>query len=360
MDSNEPHVSSPATPYSSTVLISKRTHLNDASGCEHHKDARTVVTAVTSTHAGWGDADGAHMAMILPAGNFIGHNMATTRNPALRETAITRPFPLHVRMRSERRVNYSIQPPHTGDAATTIDADREPEAEPESKVGLGYKPEPKHKHKSELTPIREHKPEASTASDSSNTVVAPHAARNTRHNRIQGDTGSANGVLRESGSEAKPQGMADSQDTQNAYSANDGRAAPEGRTHVIHFDDDGALDEPLPHDFPDARRIGGLIARQCIETLIGLRPMRYLQAWMTPGVFHSFSKYVSALHAGRMRNPRNQRHLAPRIVNVRAFHPKNRVAEVSAIVFDGRRVRAVAVRLEVRRRKWIVTALEIA
>jgi hypothetical protein len=49
-----------------------------------------------------------------------------------------------------------------------------------------------------------------------------------------------------------------------------------------------------------------------------------------------------------------------RVRTARVCHPRDDVAEASLVVHDGGRLRAMAIRLEGRDGRWVVTALQVA
>nr|WP_253281019.1 Rv3235 family protein [Arcanobacterium phocae] len=127
----------------------------------------------------------------------------------------------------------------------------------------------------------------------------------------------------------------------------------------IDYDDDDrfALDRPLPADIVPATTFSARIVGQAIEVLHGHRPVRQLQSWLASGVYRAL-----VCRAGlnqRLHGPAPQTS-RPAIRRVHVNHPRRRIAEVSVVVHDGFRIRAVALRLEIHRDHWIVTALEIA
>ncbi|MFP7707446.1 Rv3235 family protein [Trueperella sp. LYQ141] len=98
------------------------------------------------------------------------------------------------------------------------------------------------------------------------------------------------------------------------------------------------------------------LVTQAIEVLLGHRPPRHLQSWLHPEVYDALVRRAGlALRIAGRAAPRQ----SPRIRRIVVCEPRPRVAEVSLVVFDGLRIRAAAVRLEIRRERWHVTALEI-
>ncbi|MCR6690488.1 Rv3235 family protein [Cellulomonas sp.] len=116
-------------------------------------------------------------------------------------------------------------------------------------------------------------------------------------------------------------------------------------------------DEPVsaPPD-GDPRVLARTLALASVEALVGRRPVAQLARWLAPGVFDLLQ--ARAHVTVRAIGPRaSGRGVAVRTVRTCRIEPC--VVEATAVVDDGVRVRAVAMRLEVHRRAWRVTALEI-
>lgn len=116
------------------------------------------------------------------------------------------------------------------------------------------------------------------------------------------------------------------------------------------------LDEPLPEGIATPESVAIRLVIQAVEVLLGHRPVRQLQTWMAPEVFEALVRRASL--AQRV-DGRSAKCLPPRIRRIVTSRPRPRVAECSLVLFDGRKIRAAAVRLEVRRKNWHLMALEI-
>ncbi|MGV9184053.1 Rv3235 family protein [Arcanobacterium canis] len=116
------------------------------------------------------------------------------------------------------------------------------------------------------------------------------------------------------------------------------------------------LTKPLPENFPAPKIAVAQMIGQCVEVLLGHRPIRQVQNWMTPEVFHSLSR-----HAGLMKRAgaTPTRCLPPRVRRIVLTQPQPRTAECSVALFDGMRIRAASARIEVRRGHWHLVDLEI-
>jgi hypothetical protein len=91
------------------------------------------------------------------------------------------------------------------------------------------------------------------------------------------------------------------------------------------------------------------------ESAAGQRPLAQLSALLTPSVAQGLGRHVDF----RCRDGRRHWLASARVRSVRSTQPADNVAEVSATLQCGPRVRAVALRLEVRHGRWRCTRLEI-
>lgn len=94
-----------------------------------------------------------------------------------------------------------------------------------------------------------------------------------------------------------------------------------------------------------------------LEVLSGHRPPQQLLRWSTADIYSGVQRRA-ALQA-RLRARTGVAGHAPRVQSVRTCSPTTGVVEVSAVVRDGDRVRANALRVEGREGRWRVTALEL-
>ena len=116
-------------------------------------------------------------------------------------------------------------------------------------------------------------------------------------------------------------------------------------------------DTPLPPGFPDAEAFSAAVARHAVEALLGRRPVSQLQSWFSPALYTAFCRKVALTFTS---STAHFKRLPPVVKRIRCTYPRARVAEAAVLLHDGERMRAAAVRLEVRRSHWHVTALEIA
>lgn len=110
---------------------------------------------------------------------------------------------------------------------------------------------------------------------------------------------------------------------------------------------------PLRGVLPDPAMWGQRLLVGIIEAAGGRRPVNQLAALLSPAVAHGLRTELE--HAGRLNKP----HWTHRAVvrSVRSSEPAEQVAELCATVRVGERVRAVAMRLEVRHGRWCCTKL---
>lgn len=108
----------------------------------------------------------------------------------------------------------------------------------------------------------------------------------------------------------------------------------------------------LPAPAPWVARLSAAI----LEVAAGERPAGQLTRWVTPEIRETLSRRGAAARrhpAGKDRAPQCRR-----VRSVRVTHPTPGVVEASAVVLGASRARAVAVRLEAIRGRWLATAVE--
>lgn len=109
-------------------------------------------------------------------------------------------------------------------------------------------------------------------------------------------------------------------------------------------------------ELPDPRTWSALLARAAVEVLVGIRPATQLARWLTTDLYEAVTRRagLAIRILGRPRQARRTIIQRARVQEVRAG-----VQEAAVVVHDGTRTRGVALRLEARRGRWMVTALEI-
>ena len=109
----------------------------------------------------------------------------------------------------------------------------------------------------------------------------------------------------------------------------------------------------LPSPAPWVARLAPAI----LEVVAGERPAAQLTRWVSGEIRETLARRGAAAlrhPAGKGRPPQCRR-----VRSVRITEPAPGVIEASAVVLGGVRARAVALRLEVVRERWLVTALEL-
>ncbi|XCB30995.1 Rv3235 family protein [Arcanobacterium hippocoleae] len=107
---------------------------------------------------------------------------------------------------------------------------------------------------------------------------------------------------------------------------------------------------------PPAENFIHVIMVHIIDVLNGQRPAKHLQTWMTPQAYQALirrTRLGMAIHGGAAKCA------APRIRKIRVFHPTPNIAEAGVVLFDGRRIRGAAIRLETRKNRWHIAEIEV-
>ena len=130
----------------------------------------------------------------------------------------------------------------------------------------------------------------------------------------------------------------------------------------VDDDDDGLFGpQPTPsRELPDPTRWGRQVAQLIVEVMAGHRPSSQLVRWTTEQVHRQVRQLVRPLASAGV----GTRHAAPvpsrlpLVGGLRVSEPEDGVAEVAAVVHRRHRVQAMALRLEGRDGRWVVTVLE--
>lgn len=101
----------------------------------------------------------------------------------------------------------------------------------------------------------------------------------------------------------------------------------------------------------DPTRLCGAVVLAAVEALTSARPLVQLARWVSPDVYEALAR------AARPSAAAGRRGVVLRSVRVCRIGPT--VAEGTAVVHDGSRVRGAAVRFEVHRGSWRATVLQI-
>jgi hypothetical protein len=142
-------------------------------------------------------------------------------------------------------------------------------------------------------------------------------------------------------------------------------AAPERGRHLRltsyrpRFERD-ADDNPVPTpraDLAEPRAWAGRLIQAAVDASVGDRPVAQLLRWTTREVYDQLVRSARPVPVKPgSRTPRRRR------ATVRSLHlsePADGIVEACAVVHDGERGRAVAVRLEGLDGRWVCTALEL-
>lgn len=116
-----------------------------------------------------------------------------------------------------------------------------------------------------------------------------------------------------------------------------------------------AADSPAPR-LPAPGPWVARLAPAILEVIAGERPAGQLKRWVSRELHETLSRRhaVALRHpAGKARPPQCRR-----VRSVRICRPAPNVVEASAVVMGASRARAVAVRLEAVKGRWLATAIE--
>lgn len=115
---------------------------------------------------------------------------------------------------------------------------------------------------------------------------------------------------------------------------------------------------PKASERPDARQWGGRVTLAAFEIMLGNRPANQLARLVDARTLHVLAMNTSRLSVER-RKLRNVSPSRPRLTSVHCYQPHEDAAEITAVVHDGVRFRAVAMRLVGRGGQWMATAFEM-
>jgi hypothetical protein len=118
-----------------------------------------------------------------------------------------------------------------------------------------------------------------------------------------------------------------------------------------------ADDRVIPY-LPDPHAWAIRLVQAVTEVLAGDRPIGQLVRWTDSVVFTDLNRRVRVLGLTTTATARGAKERCA-VRSVHVSTPAPEVAEVAAHVRHGERSRAVALRLEVHRGRWVCTALEL-
>lgn len=123
----------------------------------------------------------------------------------------------------------------------------------------------------------------------------------------------------------------------------------------LRSDEDVFGEQPTRRDdLPDPRDWAAHIAQALVEVMGGARPAPQLLRWTTPEVYAVVARRAAV--SARRGMPPTRRTV---VRSLRVCEPADGVAEASAVVVDGGRVRALAMRLVGLDGRWRVEALQV-
>lgn len=112
------------------------------------------------------------------------------------------------------------------------------------------------------------------------------------------------------------------------------------------------------YELPDPGRWGRQVTQLIVEVMAGHRPSAQLVRWTTDQVYRQVRRRALPLPTGRDRTRVITAADRPVIGGVRVSEPDDGVAEIAVVVHRRHRVQAMALRLEGRDHRWVVTALQ--
>lgn len=121
-------------------------------------------------------------------------------------------------------------------------------------------------------------------------------------------------------------------------------------------DEEDEPPRPEP-SLPDPGAIATPLAQALVEVLAGRRPVVQMVRWTSPAVYAAITARATVAHRRRLTTNGSGVRVAVRRVIV--TRPREDVAEVSIVVIDGSRVRAIALQLRGANGRWTVEALQV-
>lgn len=118
---------------------------------------------------------------------------------------------------------------------------------------------------------------------------------------------------------------------------------------------DADEEPPRPPDLgvlPDPRRWAALLAQAVVEILGGRRPAAQVLRWVDPEIHERLKRSAPSVRRVRGGPP-------VRVRRVRISTSLEGAVEAVAVVDDGTRCRAMAMRFEALERRWLCTALDL-
>jgi hypothetical protein len=98
------------------------------------------------------------------------------------------------------------------------------------------------------------------------------------------------------------------------------------------------------------------LAVAAAQTVHGSRPPAQLHRWVTKDIYEGFLSKSQA--RARMARTGEQSRMHLQVKRIRICQPSDAAIEAAVVIDYGHRSRAVAIRLEWRRQRWIATVLD--
>lgn len=113
---------------------------------------------------------------------------------------------------------------------------------------------------------------------------------------------------------------------------------------------------PVVAILPPPENFIKVIMLHIIEVLNGQRPAKHLRIWMSPQAYQAL---VRRARLGMEIHGQAAKCAAPQIRKVRVFQPTPRAVEAAIVLFDGRKIRGAALRLETQKDRWQIAEIEV-
>ena len=124
--------------------------------------------------------------------------------------------------------------------------------------------------------------------------------------------------------------------------------------------DDDSLFDAQPTSsvhLPDARFWAGRLTQAILEVEAGVRPVSQLRRWTSDAVYAQLRRQSNRRRVLALRETDRRRTPGLTVRSVRVCEPDDGIAEVCAVVHDGHRPRALAMRLEGTDGRWRCTVI---
>ena len=110
---------------------------------------------------------------------------------------------------------------------------------------------------------------------------------------------------------------------------------------------------------PDITPWAARLAQAVLEVEAAERPVLQLSRWVVPEIYHRLDRRQQ-LRARQVEQRGTRTRSPEHVQSVHVCHPRPGVAEVSVVTAGAERCRALALRLERRKERWMCTALDWA